>query len=356
VKQHVLATKLLAWYDEHHRSLAWRITPQDRRCGKKPDPYHVWLSEMMLQQTTVATVKSYFHKFIARWPDIHSLSAASLDDVLKMWAGLGYYSRARNLKATADKIVNFHKGVFPNNYEALRALPGIGAYSAAAIMAIAYDESYVVIDGNVERIIARLKAIDVPKPASRSLIQAQLVRLVPPVRAGDFAQGMMDLGATICRPARPECPLCPWQGDCEAARRDEVANFPRKPPKVQKPVRTGSAFVMRSQYGRILLQKRPAKGLLAGMSEVPNHFGENISKQAFEFAPLQGSWSYQGDVVHVFTHFRLEVSVYLLTDIDERAYIHGRWVEEEALKAEALPSLMKKILSLTCPKASFGIK
>jgi len=271
-----LTKKLLEWYDDNHRCLPWRISPPDRRFGLEPDPYHVWLSEIMLQQTTVATVMGYFSKFINRWPNIHAVSAASLEDILKMWAGLGYYSRARNLKAAADQIASLYSGNFPKDYATLRRLPGIGAYSAAAIMAIAYDKPYAAIDGNVERIIARLLAIDLPKRDSKHIIAAQMQELVPKFRAGDFAQSMMDLGATLCRPRAPHCPRCPWQSNCEAFRRGEMENFPLKQAKPLKPVRKGQAFVLQSEQGRIFLQQRQAKGLLAGMSEVPNYFGENI--------------------------------------------------------------------------------
>jgi len=346
-----LSARLLDWYDKNHRTLPWRTSPQARKAGEKPDPYHVWLSEIMLQQTTVATVKGYFHKFITHWPNIHSLSIASLEDVLKMWAGLGYYSRARNLKTTADTIASLHHGIFPKQYQDLRALPGIGVYSAAAIMAIAYDKPYAVVDGNVERIIARLLAIETPKPALRSIVHTQVEILTPPSRAGDFAQSMMDLGAIICRPTRPFCSLCPWEDNCEAAKRGEATNFPRKRPKTPKPLRTGIAFVLRSTKGCIFLQKRPSQGLLSLMSEVPNHFGENISKQAVELAPCEGSWHYQGDIVHIFTHFRLEMSVYLLTAVDEKTHVNGWWVHEKALDGEALPSLMKKVLMMVCPDA-----
>jgi len=303
----------------------------------------------MLQQTTVATVKGYFNKFIMAWPDIHSLSAASLEEVLKKWAGLGYYTRARNLKATADKIVSVHNGNFPTHYKSLRALPGIGDYTAAAIMAIAYDAPYAAIDGNVERIMARLLALDMPRQAAKKHIQSQLEALLPPSRTGDFAQAMMDLGAMICRPTHPNCAACPWQENCKASRRGEVEKFPLKILKQQKPVRTGLAFVIRSIQGRILLQQRSSKGLLAQMSEVPNHFGKDISKQALEYAPFQGMWHYQGEIIHIFTHFRLEMAVYFLDDMQETYHNGSWWVEEEKLAQEALPTVMRKVLALPFP-------
>jgi len=346
-----LPKKLLDWYDKNHRCLPWRIDPFMRQNGKIPNPYHVWLSEIMLQQTTVATVKDYFNKFVARWPDIGSLSAASLEDVLKNWAGLGYYSRARSLKATADIIASFHDGKFPLHYDGLRALPGIGEYTAAAIMAIAYDKPYAVVDGNVERIMARMMALDQPKQAAKKYIQARIGALTPPLRAGDFAQAMMDLGATICRPSSPLCHQCPWEEDCAAARAGQTDKFPRKNPKKQKPLRTGIAFVACSKDKRILLRKRPQQGLLAGMSEIPNHFGDKISKQALEWAPFQGKWQYRGEIVHIFTHFRLEMSVYFLPDVEGAESATGWWVNQESLMEEALPSVMKKALALIFPIA-----
>jgi len=306
----------------------------------------------MLQQTTVTTVKSYFNKFITLWPDIDALSAASLEEVLKNWAGLGYYSRARNLKATADRIVKCNNGNFPTSYQELRVLPGIGDYTAAAIMAIAYDVPHAVIDGNIERIMARLMAIEVPKPTLKKHIQPYVAAFMPRQRAGDFAQSMMDLGALICRPSNPHCPVCPWQTDCHASKRGEQANFPRRTNKKPKPLRTGTAFVMRSKQGRILLQKREEKGLLAEMSEVPNHFGENISKQALEYAPLLAHWHYRGEITHIFTHFRLEMAVYFLDNVEEKGRNKGWWVAQEKLAGEALPSVMKKILSVALPTGS----
>jgi len=346
-----LPEKLLDWYDKNHRSLPWRVDPLMRQNGQKPNPYHVWLSEIMLQQTTVATVKDYFNKFIKLWPDIHALSAASLEDMLKNWAGLGYYARARNLKTTANKIASLYNGNFPYHYEALRALPGIGDYTARAIMAIAYDKPYAVIDGNVERIMARLLALDMPKQAAKKYIQQYMETLTPQWRAGDFAQSMMDLGSLICRPAQPACPRCPWQENCAAARRDETDKFPRKTPKAPKPLRTGLAFVIRSKQGHILLQKREKKGLLAAMSEVPNHFGEHVSKNALEHAPYQGAWQYHGEITHIFTHFRLEMAVYFLDDAREDNFVHGWWVKQDQLVGEALPTLIKKVLALVFPAA-----
>jgi len=345
-----LSQKLLAWYEKHHRHLPWRLTPQMRGKGLEPVPYHVWLSEIMLQQTTVATVKHYYDKFISLWPDIHALQRAELEDVLKNWAGLGYYSRARNLKSCADALVQHHHGVFPQDYHALRALPGIGDYTACAILSIAFDVPSPAVDGNIERIIARLFAIITPKPHLKKQVRAKMLDLMPTTFSGDFVQAMMDLGSLICTPQKPQCPSCPLNNNCLAFARGNPAHLPVKADKKQKALRTGTAFVARSNKGRILLQKRPKNGLLAGMSEVPNHFAENADKHALQFAPFQGDWHYQGEIVHIFTHFRLEMSVYLLTDIEETNRPDGWWVGEEKIKREALPTLMKKAIARALPE------
>src|SRR5262245_26596950 len=253
---------LLAWYDRHRRSLPWRARP-----GERPDPYRVWLSEIMLQQTTVKAVAPYFVRFLARWPTVQALAAAPLDDVLRLWAGLGYYARARHLHACAKVVVERYGGRFPASEVELGALPGIGPYTAAAIAAIAFDVPAAAVDGNVERVVARLFAIDQELPAIRSLAE----RLSPAARAGDFAQALMDLGATLCTPKRPACALCPWMGACAARLRGDPETFPRKAPKVQGRLRRGAAFVAVRADGCVLLRSRPPKGLLGGMTEVPRN-------------------------------------------------------------------------------------
>jgi A/G-specific adenine glycosylase len=254
----------LAWYDRHRRRLPWRAAP-----GEPSDPYRVWLSEIMLQQTTVKAVAPYYARFLARWPDVRALAAAPLDEVLKTWAGLGYYSRARNLHACALAVVERHDGIFPADEAELRALPGIGGYTAAAIAAIAYDVPAIPIDGNVERVIARLYAVETPLPAAKREIAGLALGIRPQNRAGDFAQALMDLGATICTPKRPACGLCPWHGSCAAEKRGDAEAFPRRTPKREGALRRGAAFVVRRTDGYLLLRSRPPRGLLGGMTEVP---------------------------------------------------------------------------------------
>jgi A/G-specific adenine glycosylase len=255
---------LLAWYDRHARVLPWRA-----RAPARQEPYRVWLSEIMLQQTTVRTVGPYYAKFLDRWPTVEALAAASLDDVLRAWAGLGYYARARNLHACALAVVERHAGVFPDTLEGLRALPGIGDYTASAVAAIAFDADAVPVDGNVERVVTRLYAIDEELPAAKPVIKERALALLPPRRAGDFAQGLMDLGATICTPKKPACALCPWNDGCAARARGDQETFPRKQPKREGKLRCGAAFVALRADGSVLLRTRPDKGLLAKMTEVP---------------------------------------------------------------------------------------
>ena len=257
-------TALLDWYDRHRRRLPWRALP-----GQPADPYRVWLSEIMLQQTTVKAVGPYYTRFLERWGDVHALAVAPLDDVLKAWAGLGYYARARNMHACAIAVVERHGGEFPPNEAALRALPGIGAYTAAAIAAIAFDQTATPVDGNIERVIARLYAVETPLPAAKPEIARLAGALTPNERAGDYAQALMDLGATICSPKTPACALCPWNDACVAFARGDAETLPRRTPKREGALRRGAAFVARRADGFVLLRTRPAKGLLGGMTEVP---------------------------------------------------------------------------------------
>src|SRR4051794_31797003 len=260
---------LLAWYDRHARKLPWRIGPKDRALGVLPDPYRVWLSEVMLQQTTVATVKSYFETFVSRWPRVTDLAAAPREEVMKAWAGLGYYARARNLHACAVVVANEYGGRFPETSAALHDLPGIGAYTAAAIAAIAFDEPAAVVDGNIERVIARLFAIETPLPEAKAIIRAHQARLTPQERAGDYAQAMMDLGASLCSPKRPACSLCPFADGCAAHATGREELFPVRVAKPERPTRIGAAFVAVREDGAILLRRREDDGLLGGMVEVP---------------------------------------------------------------------------------------
>lgn len=335
------ADAVLFWYDAHARDLPWRVPPAARRRGVVPDPYRVWLSEIMLQQTTVATVKAYFERFTRLWPTVHALAAAPLDAVLREWAGLGYYARARNLHACARVVVHQHGGVFPNSAAGLQALPGIGAYTSAAIAAICFDERVAVLDGNLDRVLARYYALPVPVREAKQDLRAALQQSVP-ARAGDFAQAMMDLGAMICAPRNAACALCPLQPGCVAAREGQPLAFPIKPAKTEKPVRRGHAFVMTDAAGDVYLQSRPHKGLLAGMTEVPtSEWAAALPEPAW---PLAAAWRHRGQVVHVFTHFRLELEIWSAR-VEGEMLDGGWWSEPTALRGEALPTLFRKVLA-----------
>jgi A/G-specific adenine glycosylase len=328
---------LLAWYDRHHRNLPWRAPP-----GMRPDPYRVWLSEIMLQQTTVATVGPYFDRFMARWPDISALAAASLDEVLQLWQGLGYYARARNLHACARAVVDRHGGVFPDEMEALRTLPGIGDYTAAAIAAIAFNRREAAIDGNVERVIARLYTVREPLPAAKPRLAALAAALVPEQRAGDFAQALMDLGATTCTPRRPRCVLCPWRACCAAAACGMAEALPARAEKPERPLRHGVAFWLTRADGSVLLRRRPERGLLGGMIEIPSTSWRTTPwtfAEAVRSAPVAIAWSpLPGTVRHGFTHFQLELAV-----VSGVGTTEGLWSPVERLGDHALPTLMKKV-------------
>jgi A/G-specific adenine glycosylase len=349
-------TALLAWYDRHRRKLPWRAPP-----GERADPYRVWLSEIMLQQTTVKAVAPYYARFLQRWDDVGALAAAPLNDVLKTWAGLGYYARARNLHACARAVVERHGGKFPASEVELRALPGIGDYTAAAIAAIAFDLPASPVDGNIERVVARLYAVTTPLPAAKPEIRRLAAGLTPQHRAGDFAQAMMDLGSTICTPKTPACVLCPWNEACAAYARGEAEALPRRTPKREGALRRGAAFVARRADGMVLVRTRPAKGLLGAMTEVPttqwlHDFAEG---DALEGAPRFSApktrkrlaWRRVAGVVrHVFTHFPLELSVYT-AEVPARtpAPSGTRWVALASLAGEALPSVMRKVVAHALP-------
>jgi A/G-specific adenine glycosylase len=344
---------LLEWYDRHRRRLPWRPL-----AGERADPYSVWLSEIMLQQTGVKTVGPYFEKFLARWPDVAALGRASLDDVLRMWAGLGYYSRARNLHACAVAVLRDHRGVFPDTEEGLRALPGIGPYTAAAIAAIAFGHRTMPVDGNIERVVSRLFAVEEPLPQAKPLIQQLAMTLLGSIRsgdvksrAGDSAQALMDLGSSICTPKKPACALCPLNDDCAARVRGDQEAFPRKLPKKSGELRCGAAFVV-TRGGELLVRTRPEKGLLGGMTEVPNSswLAAQEDKAALKQAPdLKGvaRWRRKtGVVTHVFTHFPLQLVVYTATVPDRTRAPEGmRWVPIATLRDEALPNVMRKAIA-----------
>jgi A/G-specific adenine glycosylase len=306
----------------------------------------VWLSEIMLQQTTVQAVGPYFLKFLKNWPNVGTLAAAAQDDVLTAWAGLGYYARARNLHAAAKVVAETFGGQFPATFEGLRGLPGIGDYTAGAITAIAYDLPYAAMDANAERVIARLFAISEPLPKSKPAMRAALQALVPERRAGDFAQALMDLGSALCTPKRPACARCPWSAACEARRRGIQEDLPVKAEKAMRPLKRGAAFVARDAEGAVLLVKRPEKGLLGGMMQPP--LGPWTSTfpstdDAIKQAPFRAPWKKRlGVVRHGFTHFELEIEVYA-AKVSRRPKGEGRWVAD--LSTAALPTLMKKIVA-----------
>lgn len=338
-------SKLLSWYDRHGRDLPWRVAPARIAAGERPDPYRVWLSEIMLQQTTVAAVKPYFAKFVAAWPDVGALAKADTDAVMKAWAGLGYYSRARNLKACADAVASRHGGRFPDTEAGLRTLPGIGAYTAAAIAAIAFGRPAAVVDGNVERVVSRLHAIEKPLSEAKPQIRALVEPMVPADRPGDFAQAMMDLGATICTPKRPACVLCPLRDDCLAVGTGEPERFPAKTAKPRKPLRRGAAFVAVRADGAVLLRRRPDQGLLAAMAEPPGTaWSARIDGGVTSAeAPFPAAWRPAGSVRHVFTHFELDLAVYRADGVTVAA--PAGWWWSTAPDEEALPTVMKKVIA-----------
>lgn len=345
-----ITQKLLAWYDTARRDLPWRTPP-----GEKADPYHVWLSEMMLQQTTVPAVIPYYHAFLRRWPTVEKLAAAELDEVLAAWAGLGYYARARNLHKTARMISSEWGGVFPDNAEALARLPGVGPYTAAAIAAIAFDRPEAVLDSNVERVVARLFAVCTPLPAGKAKLLKLAACLTPAARPGDFAQAMMDLGATLCTPRAPSCGSCPLGGLCAANRRGLAAQLPVRAPKPNRPIRRGAAFVAIRADERVLLRRRPERGLLGGMMEPPTtewNTRRPSRPRALASAPVAARWRRLKETVrHTFTHFHLELDVYRAEVGAETPLLpaaapeHCCWILRSELADQPLPSVMRKVLS-----------
>jgi len=333
-----IAASLLGWYDHHARSLPWRAAHD----APPPDPYRVWLSEVMLQQTTTAAVAPYFRKFTERWPDIAALAAAPEVDVMAAWAGLGYYSRARNLVACAREVAAL--GGFPEEERALRKLPGIGDYTAAAIAAIAFGRRAVVVDANVERVVARLFAIDEPLPAARKAIRAATDTITPEHRAGDFAQAMMDLGATICTARDPRCLLCPLASDCAARRQGDPARLPVKPAKKAKPMRQGSAYWI-ERGGSVWLVRRPGTGMLGSMRALPDD-GWNARGDGTGSPPFVGEWQPGGTVRHAFTHFSIELSVRIVRNAPRAPEGEGEWWPIESLAEAGLPTLFAKAARL----------
>jgi A/G-specific adenine glycosylase len=323
--------------------MPWRALP-----GERADPYKVWLSEIMLQQTTVAAVGPYYARFLERFPSVHALAAAKLDEVLALWQGLGYYARARNLHRAAQIVSRDLHGRWPDTAEALRKLPGIGDYTGAAIAAIAFGRAEAAVDGNVERVMARHHAVEIPLPAAKPALRELARRLVPEARPGDFAQALMDLGATVCTPRSPRCLVCPWSGACDARMRGLAEELPRKLAKPARPLRHGVAFFLMDREGAILLRRRPEKGLLGGMMEVPSTgWAEKApsAREAAASAPAPASWRVlPGTVHHGFTHFELRLTVWAAS-VARRPRAKGVWCPGEQLSTQALPTAMKKILS-----------
>ncbi len=337
--------RLLGWYDANARALPWRIRPKERCAGARADPYAVWLSEIMLQQTTVATVAPRYAEFLRRWPDVNAMAAAALEDVLGQWAGLGYYARARNLHKCAVTVAREHGGEFPDTEEALRALPGVGAYTAAAIAAIAFDRRAVVIDGNIERIVARLFAIETPLPAAKTEIKARADTIWPAKRSGDFAQGLMDLGAGVCRPKKPTCLLCPLTDQCMAAKTGRAEELPRRAAKKPKPRRRGAVFAMVNGKGEMLFERREEKGLLGGMLGLPGAaWIEGVLGDGFAGAPAPAQWRRAGEAHHTFTHFHLTLDVYAArAPKGFRRTADQRWIKPEQAK---LPTVFRKAVDV----------
>lgn len=344
------AGRLLTWYDRHRRVLPWRAA-----AGEAADPYRVWLSEIMLQQTTVAAVAPYFTRFLARWPRVADLAAAPLDQVLTEWAGLGYYARARNLHACARTVVERHGGTFPADREALESLPGIGTYTAGAIASIAFDIQAAAIDGNAERVIARLYGIETPLPLAKPELRRRGEALVPERRPGDFAQALMDLGAMICTPRKPACALCPWRESCRAAASGTQEDLPRRAEKPVRPRREGIAFWVVDGTGAVLLRQRAPKGLLGGMMEIPSTEWATAvpaGRAAENAAPVAADWrTLPGQVRHVFTHFELTLSVWAGQVPLRGDPAVGIWVTPDRFGDYALPSLMRKVARHALAKA-----
>ncbi|UTO27747.1 A/G-specific adenine glycosylase [Bartonella harrusi] len=349
-----ISSRLLSWYDQKHRHLPWRITPEEQRQGIHPDPYQVWLSEIMLQQTTVEAVKPYFQKFLKLWPDLSSLAKAPQEDIMKAWAGLGYYSRARNLINCAKQLIENYGGQFPQSVKTLQTLPGIGDYTAAAIAAIVFNHPVAVIDSNVERVVTRLFAIASILPKAKAEIREKTQKITSLNRPGDFAQAMMDLGATLCTPRKPSCYLCPLQKLCKAEKMKRPESFPVKAPKKERPSKTGVAFVVLNEKEQIYLEKRQGKKLLGGMTQIPNNIGIN-NENNLQNAPFIANWQFKGQVTHVFTHFSLKLDVYCTKSAHEINRENGWWCDIQNLAEEALPTVMKKAISVALPN-SFRLK
>ncbi len=343
----VLSDLLLDWYDRHARMMPWRVPPG---AAARPDPYRVWLSEVMLQQTTVAAVRDYFLRFTARWPTVADLAAAADADVMAAWAGLGYYARARNLLKCARAVVADHGGMFPDTREELLTLPGIGPYTACAVAAIAFDRPETVVDGNVERVMARMYDVRDPLPASKPALTALAAGLTPRHRPGDYAQAVMDLGATICTPRSPACGICPWRAPCAARAAGTASELPRKTPKKPQPVRLGYAYVARRTDGAWLVETRPGSGLLGGML---GFVGSDWSDNPTPAPPLVANWTeLPAEARHTFTHFHLRLQVLTAILPLDAAPEQGYFIAATDFRPSSLPTVMRKVYDLS--SATFG--
>lgn len=339
-----MAADLLGWYDANARVLPWRVGPGARAAGVRPDPYAVWLSEVMLQQTTVAAVKAYFERFLELWPTVRDLAAAEDTVVMGEWAGLGYYARARNLLRCARTVTGEHGGRFPDTRDELLALPGIGPYTAAAVAAIAFDRPEVVVDGNVERVMARLFGIRTPLPAAKPDLQAAAARLTPRTRPGDYAQAVMDLGATVCTPKSPACGLCPLRTACRARADGIQAELPARTAKTAKPTRFGIAYVARRADGAWLLERRPDKGLLGGMLGWP---GSVWAASPDPDPPVSADWTVLPEEArHTFTHFHLRLRIEVAQVADGALPARGDFVPCSRFRPTELPTVMRKVFDL----------
>ena len=341
-----LRRSLLAWYDKEGRTLPWRIRPEDRAAGAIADPYQIWLSEIMCQQTVVKAATPYWYKFLKLWPSVEGLAAAPLDDVLTAWAGLGYYARARNLHKCAKTVVGEFGGAFPNSEAALLKLPGIGPYTAAAIAAICWHEATNVVDGNVERVMTRLRAVETPIPKARPEIRALASNVAAPRRPGDYAQALMDLGSVICKPKNPKCDMCPWRFSCLAFKNGNPERYPVRPKKTKRPIRYGAVFYL-ERGGKILLRRRPETGLLGGMMELPGTDWTEEKPASDELwlsaAPARKNWRKGAEpVLHIFTHFELRLTVFYAQGGPQ---FGGQWHDLQALDLVALPSVMRKAIA-----------
>lgn len=341
------AADLLEWYDRHARKMPWRVGPAERQAGVTPDPYRIWMSEIMLQQTTVAAVKEYFLRFTERWPTVMDLANARDEDVMGEWAGLGYYARARNLLKCARVVAHELDGVFPDTEEGLRALPGIGPYTAAAVASIAFDRKATVVDGNVERVMARIYDHHTPLPAAKPALTEFADALTPDQRPGDYAQAVMDLGATICTPKNPACGICPWRSACRARIQGTAAELPKKTPKKPKPIRLGTVYIARRVDGAYLLERRPDQGLLGGMLGWPGSDWAEAEVPDHPY-PIRAEWKeLPTEARHTFTHFHLRLTVKTALVPMDRKPKQGDFVEQADFRPSDLPTVFRKAFDLT---------